>query len=57
MAILHRITGRAGVQIVCGDDFSADEAKDWLVKCMVDGMAEVLTEVPVVVDAEITEAW
>ena len=35
----------------------ANEAKEWLVKCMTDGMAEVLTEVPVVVDAEVKEAW
>ena len=32
-------------------------AKDWLVGCMVDGMSEFLTEVPVVVEAEVIETW
>ncbi len=35
----------------------AEEAKEWLVQCMVDGMAQILREVPVVVDAAIKENW
>ena len=35
----------------------AREAKEWLVRCMVDGMGKVLKEVPVEVEAEIKEAW
>ena len=35
----------------------AEQAKQWLMDCMIEGMAEVLKEVPVVVDAEVKEAW
>ena len=35
----------------------AEQAKQWLIDCMIEGMAEVLKEVPVVVDAEVKEAW
>ena len=44
------------IVIECPADV-AEAAKGWLVGCMVDGMAEFLTKVPVVVEAEIVETW
>ena len=35
----------------------AEEAKAWLVQCMEDGMSQILKEVPVVVEAEVKQAW
>ena len=35
----------------------ADEAKEWVVKCMVEGMGEYVQGVPIVVEAEIKESW
>lgn len=35
----------------------ADEAKDWLVGCMVDGMGRYLTVVPVEVEVQISTTW
>jgi DNA polymerase-1 len=39
------------------DATRADEAREWLVGCLRDGMAQVLTEVPVVVEAIICRDW
>ena len=35
----------------------AEAAKEWLAKCMIEAMAEILTEVPVAIEAEIKESW
>ena len=35
----------------------AEEAREWLVQCMVDGMAQILREVPVVVETQINQSW
>ncbi len=35
----------------------AEEAKEWTVQCMVDGMAQILREVPVVVETQINQSW
>ena len=34
-----------------------EEAKEWLVQCMIDGMSQVLKEVPVVMEAEVNNTW
>ena len=35
----------------------AEAAKEWLVKCMTDGMSDILRDVPVVVEAVVQETW
>jgi len=35
----------------------ADATRDWLQRCMVEGMSQLVTEVPVVVDADIKQQW
>lgn len=35
----------------------ADEAKGWLVGCMLDGMGRYVTDVPVEVEVEISTTW
>jgi DNA polymerase-1 len=42
------------VEVAAGD---AEQAKAWLVDCMVGGMATVLTDVPVVVEAMVEADW
>ena len=34
-----------------------EEAKDWLVSAMTDGMAEILRQVPVVVETRVSSTW
>jgi DNA polymerase-1 len=36
---------------------TADEATDWLVTAMKDGMAEILRKIPVVVDTAVADTW
>ena len=35
----------------------ADRARDWLTRCMVDGMARLVDPVPVVVDVSVGRTW
>jgi DNA polymerase-1 len=39
------------------DESSAEQTKEWLVRCMEEGMATVVTEVPVVAEAKIIRDW
>jgi DNA polymerase-1 len=39
------------------DATAAEQARDWLVACMQEGMEVVLTQVPVVVEAKVIRDW
>ena len=43
--------------LVTGNAADAEEVRAWLTECMVAGMGELLTEVPVVVEATIARDW
>ena len=43
--------------VVEADANIADDAREWLEKCMVEGMQDILKEVPVVVESEIKAQW